>query len=50
LAQADPPHHPPDKSVMLGHTVEDVYRAAAHQPEVTGVKWDFDVDHAVERR
>ena len=49
LFQPDPAHHAANEPVAFGHRVQMVERAAAHQPEIAGIRRDLDVDHAAQQ-
>src|SRR3546814_5525562 len=38
LAEADPRHHPADEARLFGQRQQGIERAAAHQPEITGIE------------
>src|SRR3546814_6137740 len=40
LAEADPRHHPADEARLFGQRQQGIERAAAHQPEITGIERD----------
>ncbi len=49
LAQTDPAHHAADEAVALGHGIEMVERAPAHQPEIADIGRDLDIRQLVQQ-